>query len=196
MWWHDLMLCVILWGWGCRLLTPAQISLYSPSLFDPPPSLCPLSYIYIYTHKHTHSINHIHTTCKQCVINRALLPALSVGVLIPLAGPASPVRSVRDELLHGSSFFLPGPSPLWPSGRNGKTSLINYLHVKAAWATYHTAGKECEGMGVCVSVCLSCSNTWQCRNVVQEHGQCACIFVSVNERKSVCSVRNLDSISS
>lgn len=144
---------------------PAQIS-HSLSLSPPPPpfSCWPpsLSHTYIYTLQRTHPpthaayTTHLHTKCKQRVIDRSLHPASSVCVLIPSAGPAPPVHSVRDELLHGSSFFLPGPSPLWPSGRNGKTSLVNYLRVKAASATCHAAGQECEGM----SVCVSSSATW------------------------------------
>lgn len=148
------------------------------SLFDPLPapsiSCSSLTHLHIHTktltptdaHAHTHIVytTHLHTKCKQRVIDRSLQPASSVCVLIPSAGPASLVHSIRDELLHGSSFFLPGPSPLWPPGRNGKTSLVNYLRVKGclsylphSWAGVW--GNECF-CGV-----YSRSGTWQCRNV-------------------------------
>lgn len=106
---------------------------------------------------HTKGLTHmvyttqLQTKCKQLVIDRWLHPDSSVCMLIQSAGPASAVHSVHDELLHGSSFFLPSPSPLWPSGCDGKTSFINYLRVKTASTTCHTVGWECEGMSAYVS---------------------------------------------
>lgn len=138
----------------CIFLKTAQISIspyYLISFLTPfPLPAFPLSHTYAYMH-----IYHgpAHTKCKQRVMDRLLLSACTVCTLIPSAGPASPVHSVRDELLHGSSFFLPSPSPLWPSGHTGKTSLVNYLCVKTALATYHTAIHECERMSICVCVC-------------------------------------------
>lgn len=167
------------------------LTLPSFCLWPPPPPFFSLSLLshtptYIHTQKrtcpHTHVVytTHLLTKYKQRVIDRSLHPASSVCVLIFSAGPASLVHSVHDELLHGSSFFLPSPSPLWPCGRNGKTSLVNYLCVQAAPATYHTAGQECEAIVclceciVCMCVCVSGSAPWQHRNVCrsitsQEH---------------------------
>lgn len=67
-------------------------------------------------------------------------------MLIHSAGPASVVCSLRDELLLGSSFFLPSPSPLWPSGHDGKTSLVNYLRAA------RPIGSAGEWANVCVCV--------------------------------------------
>lgn len=111
--------------------------------------------IHMYTHTKdlTHMVytTQLQTKCKQLVIDRWFHPDSSVCMLIQSAGPASAVHSVHDELLHGSSFFLPSPSPLWPSGCDGKTPFINYLRVKTASTTCHTVGWECEGMSVYVS---------------------------------------------
>lgn len=94
----------------CIFKKTAQISIslyYLVSFLTPfPLPAFPLSHTYAYMH-----IYHgpAHTKCKQ---RRLPLSACTVCTLIPSAGPASPVHSVRDELLHGSSFFLPSPSPL------------------------------------------------------------------------------------
>lgn len=123
-------------------------------------TLASLTHLFIHT-KSTRPLTHVAYTThllakyKHSVIDRSLHPASSSCVLIFSAGPVSPVHSVHDELLHGSSFFLPSPSPLWPRGRNGKTSLVNYLCVHAAPATYHTAGQQCEA-AVCLCVCVIC----------------------------------------
>lgn len=153
MWWHDCV-CVFFLKKATttffrslklktcyRSFKPRSNVLLSSSFFFFDPIFLSLSHTR--THKVYTTHTHTHTQCKQRVIDRFLHPASAVFVLISSAGPASPVHSVQDELLHGSSFFLPSPSPLWPSGSNGKTFLVNYLCVKAASATYHTVSQEC-----------------------------------------------------